>query len=222
MSSRMAWVAVVPVKGTPGAKRRLGALPGRARLADAFALDTVAALLAARGIDRVFVVTGDDALAVRLAALGAEIVREAVARDPADPMNAAIRQGLAAARAAFPQAGLAVLTGDLPALTPADVERTLALAAAHERSMVADVDGTGTTTLLGLAGAWLEPRFGIGSAAAHEAGGHVPLELPAAASIRRDVDTPADLAAAQRLGLGPHTRPLAEAAPAAPGSPRIR
>ncbi|MBC7442458.1 MAG: 2-phospho-L-lactate guanylyltransferase [Ramlibacter sp.] len=228
----MSWVAIVPVKGNPGAKSRLGERPDRAGLADAFALDTVAALLAARGVDRVLVVTGDGELAGRLAELGADIVREvrAPATDPgvgaappgpvrpADPLNAAIRQGLSVARATFPQANLAVLTGDLPALTPADVERTLHLAAAHGRSLVPDAAGTGTTTLLALAGIPIEPRFGVGSRAAHEAAGHVPLALPASVSIQYDVDTAVDLAVAQHLGLGPHTRRLVDGAPA-PAAP---
>jgi len=198
-------VAVVPVKGNPGAKSRLGERPDRARLADAFALDTVTALLAARGVDLVLVVTADEDLAARLAALGAEIVPEGVA---ADPMNAAIRSGLAAARRRFPESNLMVLTADLPALTPAEVERALALAAGHERSMLADAAGTGTTTLLALAGIPIEPRFGPDSRAAHEAAGHVPLEVPPSSGIRWDVDTAEDLLVAARLGLGPHTRPL--------------
>ncbi|TFD32019.1 2-phospho-L-lactate guanylyltransferase [Cryobacterium cryoconiti] len=215
---------MVPVKGNPGAKSRLGDRPDRAGLADAFALDTVAALLAARGVGRVLVVTADDALATRLAALGAEIVPEQPwtgdggpeasvsedGREGAGPMNAAIRTGLAAARARLPLANLMVLTGDLPALTPADVERTLHLAAAQERSLVPDAAGTGTTTLLALAGIPIEPRFGERSRAAHEAAGHVVLGLEASVSIRCDVDTTADLAVAQRLGLGEHTRLLVD------------
>ena len=228
----MSWVAIVPVKGNPGAKSRLGDRPDRAGLADAFALDTVAALLSARGVDRVLVVTGDGVLGGRLAELGADIVRETPGRSstgrastvhsstaptdprtdrPTDPLNSAIRQGLTVARAAFPRANLAVLTGDLPALTAADVERTLHLAAAQERSLVPDAAGTGTTTLLALAGIPIEPRFGVGSRAAHEAAGHVVLALEASVSIRYDVDTTADLAVAQRLGLGVHTRLLVDA-----------
>ncbi|TFC83100.1 2-phospho-L-lactate guanylyltransferase [Cryobacterium cheniae] len=217
----MSWVAIVPVKGNPGAKSRLGERPDRAGLADAFALDTVAALLAARGIDRVLVVTGDGELAALLADLGADIVREDPVRAsavPTDPLNAAIRQGLLVARARFPQASLAVLTGDLPALTPADVDRTLNLAAAHERSLVPDAAGTGTTTLLALAGTPMEPRFGVGSRTAHEAAGHVPLGLPTSVSIRHDVDTAADLGVAQQLGLGVHTRLLVDGAPGRPSS----
>ncbi|TFC15661.1 2-phospho-L-lactate guanylyltransferase [Cryobacterium algoritolerans] len=223
----MSWIAVVPVKGNPGAKSRLGELPERALLADAFALDTVAAALATRGIERVLVVTGDERIAARLVALGAEVVAEeppageppagespageppaGEPRMPADPMNAAIRRGLTVARTRFPLSNLLVLTGDLPALTPADLERVFALAAEHERSMVPDAAGTGTTTLLALAGVPVEPRFGPGSRAAHEAAGYVPLEIPPATGIRSDVDTAFDLLVAGRLGLGQYTRPL--------------
>lgn len=202
----MSWVAVVPVKGNPGAKSRLADLPERAALADAFALDTVAALVSAAAVERVFVVTGDAQLAPLLGHLGAVIVAEA--RAPADALNAAITQGVAAARTTHPNANVAVFTGDLPALLARDVESALALAAAHERSMIPDAEATGTTTLLALAGVPFEPRFGPGSRQAHEAAGHVPLNIPVSASIRRDVDTPADLDAARALGLGRFTGAL--------------
>ncbi|MEO6200909.1 MAG: 2-phospho-L-lactate guanylyltransferase [Cryobacterium sp.] len=218
----MRWVAVVPVKGRPHAKTRLGDHPERARLADAFALDTVAALLAASAVDRVVVVTADAALAALLAELGALVVPEVLqpsapdahagpsgpAVDRPDPLNAAITQGVDAARASWPGCGIAVVTGDLPALTVADVEAALGLAAAHRLSMVADEEGTGTTALFALAGVPFGPRFGLGSRATHEAAGHVPLGLPATASIRRDVDTVDNLAEALHHGVGVHTSAL--------------
>lgn len=126
----------------------------------------------------------------------------------ADPLNSAIEQATDAVLRSFPQAGLAVFTGDLPCLTVADVESALALAATHERSMVADREGAGTTVLLAVAGVPFRPRFGPGSRAAHESAGHVPLDLPATSSVRQDVDTPDDLADALDLGVGPHTRAL--------------
>ncbi|TFB47560.1 2-phospho-L-lactate guanylyltransferase [Cryobacterium tagatosivorans] len=214
----MNWVAVVPVKGTPEAKSRLGDLPDRGGLADAFALDTVAALLESPLIREVFVVTADGALATRLAGLGAVIVPE-LRRDPTDPLNAAIRQGVDAARAARPECGIAVLTGDLPALTASDVQAALGLAAEHPLSMVADEEGTGTTALLALGGVPFSPRFGVGSRAAHQAAGHVPLGLPPTASIRRDVDTVDNLAEALHHGVGVHTSALVASASGAPGLP---
>ncbi|TFD57930.1 2-phospho-L-lactate guanylyltransferase [Cryobacterium sp. Hh38] len=203
------WVVVVPVKGTAGAKSRLGAGAGRAGLADAFALDTVAALVAASAVERVFVVTASARLGVLLAALGAVIVPEVPGPDAGqDRLNAAIEQGAEAARFACPDANLAVVTGDLPALHVADVETAFALAATHPLSMVADAEGVGTTTLLAQAGYRFTPRFGLGSRAAHEGDGHVVLDLPLSSSLRRDVDTAADLDTARALGLGPHTSEL--------------
>lgn len=211
---------MVPVKGSAAAKSRLGDLPepfpARGALAEAFALDTVAALLASASVHRVLVVTNDPAAAAPLAALGAQIVPELPQTSPSDaangrheatrdPLNAAIAEGVRVAQELYPQRNLAVLTGDLPALTTADVETALTAASAHDRAMIADEEGTGTTTLLALAGVSLTPRFGPGSRAAHEGAGHVPLNLPASASIRRDVDTVDNLAEVLRRGVGAHT-----------------
>ncbi|GAB3126949.1 hypothetical protein GCM10027056_25410 [Glaciibacter psychrotolerans] len=287
---------MVPVKGTPAAKSRLAAHPERIRLAEAFAIDTVSALLAAPSVARVCVVTADDEVAERMRALGAEIVREPPRRAPGAPdvrefrsapelpglpglpelrelpqdapspasmgrsgvsreiwtapelrelpqdapspasmgrsgvsreadmaactpgasgtpgafdaLNAAIRQGVVVTCATDPGCNVAVVTGDLPALTVADLETVLALASTHDRSMVADEEGTGTTMLLARAGVPFEPRFGVGSRAAHEAAGHIPLDLPLDCTCRRDVDTVDNLAEALRLGVGRATSAL--------------
>lgn len=201
------WVAVVPVKGAPGAKSRLEH-DDRARLADAFALDTVAALLAASVITDVFVVTADTDIGAHLASLGAHVVPETAPRHGDDPLNAAIVMGVDAARTARPGSNVAVFTGDLPSLTVADIEQALSLGAAHRLSMVPDEEGVGTTALLALAGMPFTPRFGAGSRAAHEAAGHHPLNLPPTSSIRRDVDTAANLAEALHLGVGAQTSAL--------------
>lgn len=205
----MTWVAVVPVKGNPGAKTRLGSLPDRAALADAFALDTVTALLAASVVERVVVVTADSELGARIAALGAVIVPE-MRVATGDPLNAAVAHGADAACRLVPTAHLAIVTGDLPALTASHVDRALRLAEGHERSMVPDAQGTGTTMLLARVGVNLTPQFGPGSRARHEAAGHVPLVV--AAGIHRDVDTPDDLKQARTLGVGRHTAALSLAA----------
>ncbi|WP_240694574.1 2-phospho-L-lactate guanylyltransferase [Cryobacterium sp. SO1] len=213
---------MVPVKGSAGAKSRLGDLPetfpARGALAEAFALDTVAALLAAEKVQQVLVVTADPAAAAPLAALGARIVPEpphtsvpeVTAPDASsrDPLNAAIARGIRVAQQEYPLCNVAVLTGDLPALTVPDIETALTAASAHDLAMIADEEGTGTTTLLAQAGIAMVPRFGRGSRAAHEAAGHVPLDLPATASIRRDVDTVDNLAEVLRRGVGAHTSAL--------------
>jgi 2-phospho-L-lactate guanylyltransferase len=70
---------------------------------------------------------------------------------------------------------------------------------------VVDQPGTGTTLLAAAPGVPLDPHFGVGSARAHEESGAVPIELPGIDSVRRDVDTAADLAHAVQLGVGPAT-----------------
>lgn len=188
----MDWVVVVPVKPAAEGKSRLAGFLGpteRAALARAMALDTIEAAAATPGVVRVLVVTAD-----------AEIRASVpfVVDDPGGGLNAAIRAGLTQA-----SGPVAVLLGDLPALRPDHLRAALDLASEHERAFVPDAEGTGTTLLTGLDG--LSPRFGVGSAASHEAHGHVRLDLPEDSTLRRDVDLPADVAAVARLGVGPRT-----------------
>ncbi|MEJ3405813.1 2-phospho-L-lactate guanylyltransferase [Rathayibacter sp. YIM 133350] len=194
------WSVVVPVKGTLQAKSRLGAelsSAARAELGLAFGQDTVAAALACPAVDRVFVVTAASGDWPE----GVTVVPEVEKRG----LNAAIRLGIRAAEAeaAASDSGVAVLLGDLPALRPDELGTALTGAARLERAFVPDAEGTGTTLLTAVAGEALEPRFGEGSAAAHEALGHRRLE--AGVSVRRDVDVPAALDEAVALGVGPRT-----------------
>ncbi|MDT5035245.1 MAG: 2-phospho-L-lactate/phosphoenolpyruvate guanylyltransferase, partial [Micromonosporaceae bacterium] len=142
---------------------------------------------------------------------------------------AALVRGADLDREADHAAGVPVvaLTADLPALRPAELAAALTeLAEGTEptrhtaltrhtgltgrtgrRGYVPDARGTGTTMLAALAGVGLDPRFGPGSAAAHRASGAVEL-LGDWPSVRQDVDTADDLAAAAALGLGPWTAAL--------------
>jgi len=201
------WIVVVPVKGTAASKSRLEPLAARLPLARAFALDTIVALTGAALVDHVIVVTGDPEVVADVEQLGAVVVREE-RRNPVDPLNDAILQGVDAARRREPASPVAVFTSDLPSLRPADVDAALGLARGIPRSMIPDADGTGTAALLARAGEPIVPRFGVGSRDAHERAGHVPLDIPPAAAIRRDVDVVADLAEALRLGVGPYTSAL--------------
>jgi 2-phospho-L-lactate guanylyltransferase len=196
---------VVPVKRLQEAKSRLYA-PGRPRpdhaaLALALAVDTVAAAGAAAAVARVLVVTDDPEAAAAVRAAGALVVAD----EPDAGLNPALAYGARRAAAADPTAGVALLSADLPALRPAELTAALAAAAEHPRSFVPDAAGGGTTLLAARPGVPVDPRYGAGSAAAHLASGAVGLtgDWP---SLRRDVDTPADLLAAAALGLGPATR----------------
>ncbi|MBU2662103.1 2-phospho-L-lactate guanylyltransferase [Actinoplanes bogorensis] len=194
------WVAVMPVKRLTAAKSRLrGAVPAarHADLALAMVRDTATAVLAAATVTELLVVTDDQVAAAAVAALGARVVPDR----PDAGLNEAMRYG------ADEVAGLsryrAVLAGDLPALRPGQLDAALA-AAGPGRGFVADAAGSGTVLLAAPAGEPLDPRFGLGSAAAHAASGARPLEgdWP---GLRQDVDTPADLATVLALGAGEHT-----------------
>ncbi|MEV4478834.1 2-phospho-L-lactate guanylyltransferase [Micromonospora coxensis] len=199
------WTVVVPVKRLDAAKSRLrGALPAvpHEELALALAADTVRAVMACPVVAEVLVVTDDPAVAATAGAAGARAVPDR----PDAGLNAAFRHGAEVAGPGW----VAGLTADLPALRPAELAAALLAAATDTpgvRRFVADAPGSGTVLLAAPPGVALEPRFGVGSAAAHAAGGALPLhgDWP---TLRRDVDTAADLAAAARLGLGPRSAAL--------------
>lgn len=200
----VAWTLVVPLKPLARAKSRLAATAGgpeRTRLALAFAQDTVRAALACTSVRGVSVVTDDHRAALELSALGARIVPDA----PDAGLNAALAHGAAEVRARRPQAALAALNADLPALRPEELGRVLDFAARFPRAFLADAAGTGTTLLSALPGQVLGPHFGPRSRARHRASGAEEIVLSGVRSVRQDVDTAADLVAAGALGLGPFT-----------------
>lgn len=210
-AARGSWCLVVPAKRLGAAKSRLGAYPDdlRADLALAFAADTVEAALRASRVARVLAVTVDPRLAGVLSALGALVVAD----EPGGGLNEALAHGASVARRRFPDLGVAALSADLPALRAADLDEALRAAASHDRAFVSDTPRIGTTMLTARAGRALTPRFGGPSRAAHLASGAAEIAAPPLDSLRRDVDTPADLAAALRLGAGPRTRQVAAALP---------
>ncbi|MEV4511452.1 2-phospho-L-lactate guanylyltransferase [Dactylosporangium sp. NPDC049525] len=194
------WVAVVPVKPLSVAKTRLrGAVPQPSHpgLVLAMARDTVAAVLACPAVARVVAVCDDPLVRAALLAAGATCLPDT----PADGLNAALTFGARGAGGA----PVVALTADLPAMRPADLAVVLAEAARlGRRVFVPDLEGSGTVLLAAPAGVPLDPHFGPGSAAAHLRSGAARLDgdWP---SLRRDVDTAADLDAAADLGLGAHT-----------------
>lgn len=206
MIEKAAWHVLMPVRGTTGSKTRLfpHETDGRARreLALAFACDAVSAVLASSVVAEVSVITGDREAAALFTGLGAGVITETGAAG----LNAAIRQGLRHSRTTHPLHWRAVLMADLPALEGSDVTAALRLAREHGAAVVPDASGHGTTMLTLHPGTETEPRFGPGSHAAHRAAGLHALDVPPGSTLRRDVDTLADLAAAAALGVGPHTQ----------------
>jgi 2-phospho-L-lactate guanylyltransferase len=197
------FAVVVPVKPPALGKSRLVGLPDDVRraLAEAFALDTVAACLAATRVGAVLVATDDASFAARLSSLGCPSIPDGVTGD----LNASLRQAAAEAQRRWPDLRPAALCADLPALRPADLDAALG-EVGEEPAYVPDAAGLGTTLYTA---AWnrFDPRFGPGSRDAHD------LDAFAvgvgATTLRRDVDDLEDLRAAVALGVGPRTDALA-------------
>jgi len=195
------YVALVPVKPPALGKSRLVGLADdqRRALAAAFALDTVAACAASTAIAEVLVATDDASFSVELGRLGAVTIPDGVALD----LNGTLRQSAAEARRRWPHLVPVALTADLPAVRATDLDEALGDVAPGEAAYVADADGLGTTLYTAAYDAF-DPRFGPGSALAHDATGARPI-LAALPRLRRDVDDLDDLAEAIALGVGTRT-----------------
>lgn len=237
------WNLIMPVKRLERAKTRLGGLTDerRRRLALSFALDAADAALASARVRRLLVVTADPDAASELRRRGAVIVEETWCAG----LNAAIEQGAAAVRQDDPMGRTAVITGDLPAASSAEIDAALASAESHRRAVLADSDSTGTVFLTANpfttnsptvnpitsdplvanpravpeapSRVRLRPLFGPDSYARHVNAGHIALrgDFP---GLQRDVDTREDLEAACSLGVGAMTT----AALSEPGAALLR
>lgn len=201
------WSVVVPVKRPEFAKSRLAPAVGSLRpaLARAFAADTVSAALTCHLVGAVVVVTDDDEVAKDAVTMGADAIEDT----PDAGLNPALRHGAAYARELWPDLWVAAMSADLPALKPAELGAALeAASSADGVSFVADAAGVGTVLYAAGAGAAFGPRFGAQSRSSHLSDGAAELAIDDVPSLRRDVDTLADLRAAADLGLGPRTAPL--------------
>lgn len=191
----MRTLAVLPVKTFAAAKTRLAAglgLPQPA-LAEEMARGVLAALSAARGIERVVVVTREPRMADAAAALGAELVEE----DELRGHSAAAALGVARAAALGAQRVL-LAAGDCPLLGAGDVEALLERHSEPGVVILTDRHGTGTNALLLAPPTAIAPSFGMGSRERHAELAHragVPWTVEELDAFAFDVDTAEDLAA---------------------------
>jgi 2-phospho-L-lactate/phosphoenolpyruvate guanylyltransferase len=197
-------VVLLPVKPPAHGKSRLSVFSGladpvRRRLAEAFALDTASACLAASSVGAVLAVTDDARFSADLTAIGCVAIPDGVS----DDLNGTLMQAAAEASRRWPDLVPVALTGDLPALQPTDLDAALSSVPTGQAAYVSDADGVGTTLYTAPVGDFA-PRFGEGSRSAHDEAGALPVagEL---ATLRQDVDDLDDLRAALALGLGPRT-----------------
>ncbi len=190
------WTIVIPIRDPQTGKTRLRA--GSAVNA-AIAHDTLTATLACDAVARVVLVTDQpDWISTQLLS----DPRLHLVPQYSRGLTAAIELGLECA-AATPTA---VMLGDLPSLSPAELAGALVSATTVPRGMVTDHCGTGTTLITAQRAGDHRPNFGPDSAALHRGLGYAELPVPTGSGLRRDIDTPADLDHAMRHGTGSATR----------------
>ncbi|BBZ45087.1 2-phospho-L-lactate guanylyltransferase [Mycobacterium parmense] len=195
---------IVAVKRLAAAKTRLAPVFSagtREKVVLAMLVDTLTAARRVAAVGSITVVTPDDAAAATAAELGATVLADPTPDGHRDPLNNAIATAERASADFF--SNTVVLQGDLPALQTQELAEAVAAARAHRRSFVADRLASGTTALLAF-GTALDPRFGPDSSARHRRSGAIEL-TGAWPGLRCDVDTPADLTIARRLGIGAAT-----------------
>ncbi|APT12162.1 2-phospho-L-lactate guanylyltransferase [Mycobacterium avium] len=195
---------IIAVKRLAAAKTRLAPVfSARTRESVVLAMltDTLTAATRVRSLGSITVITPDEAAAAAAAALGADVLADPTPEGHPDPLNNAIATAERAVSGSF--ANIVALQGDLPALQSQELAEAVAAARAHRRSFVADRLATGTAALFAF-GTRLDPRFGSDSSARHRSSGAIEL-TGAWPGLRCDVDTPTDLAAARRLGVGAAT-----------------
>lgn len=195
---------IIAVKRLAAAKTRLAPVFSartRESVVLAMLMDTLTAAGRVRSLGSITVITPDDAAAAAAAELGADVLTDPTPEGHPDPLNNAIATAERAVGGSF--ANIVALQGDLPALQTQELNEAITAARQHRRSFVADRLATGTAALFAF-GSPLGPRFGSDSSARHRSSGAIEL-TGAWPGLRCDVDTPTDLAAARRLGVGPAT-----------------
>lgn len=188
---RPSWTAVVPIRDFHTGKSRLrGYLPDRIvnQVARQLAKRTIAELQDCRAIRRILVVSDVD--------LSEGLVEEGVdhlVQRPGGRLNAAVREGLIAARAHRMDSPILVTHADLPYVTGSEYTNLIRkLNAIGEDTYVPDRTGTGTTMLALHPGSTRCPSFGSGSGPRHEEHGFRRIELSQDSGLRNDLDTITD------------------------------
>jgi 2-phospho-L-lactate guanylyltransferase len=195
---------IIAVKRLAAAKTRLAPVFSartRETVVLAMLIDTLTAAASVGSVGSITVITPDEAAGAAAADLGANVLADPTPGGHGDPLNNAITAAEKEVAGSF--SNIVVLQGDLPALQTQELSGAIVAARHHQRSFVADRLATGTAALFAF-GTALDPKFGPDSSARHRRSGAIEL-TGAWPGLRCDVDTPADLAAARRLGVGAAT-----------------
>jgi 2-phospho-L-lactate guanylyltransferase len=191
------WVAIVPVKGIQDSKTRLG----RSDLTIPLFTDVVTALIGSTCIASIKVVTPDPVIARLATSLNCEVILEG----DGGGLSSAINNGLNRCNDEG-QDNVLILLGDLPCLTPEQIDLFLEIGSVHETAFLSDAEGTGTTMWMRTSLGAIPPQFGIRSRARHRESGVYEVDGETFNGARRDVDTEVNLWDAVRIGVGSATR----------------
>jgi 2-phospho-L-lactate guanylyltransferase len=201
--------ALIPAKGFTNAKQRLSSLLGadeRALLAETMLRDALRETLAARGLEAVYVVTGDAQVSAIASTLGARVIFEQEEKGE----TAAVTFALLEMKRRGAEAAL-IIPADIPLLRAADLELLVETAAPREASspfalLVPSHDRLGTNALLLAPPDAIGLGFGYNSFTYHinqvaERG--IPLRVVENERIALDIDEPHDLERFIAAGGGP-------------------
>lgn len=191
--------ALIPAKGFTNAKQRLSPLLGvveRELLAEAMLRDVLGQVVLSRGLDGVYVVTGDSKVSEIASFLGVHVIREDNERGET--------QAVVFALSRMRQAGVhsvLVIPGDIPLVRSSDIELLLEQFSGHDRNvpfalLTPSHDRMGTNALLLSPPDVIKLRFGYDSFSYHlseiTATGLPPRVLENE-RIALDIDEPKDL-----------------------------
>ena len=190
--------ALIPVKGFRNAKQRLSPLldaADRELLAEAMFRDVLREVVRARGLDAVFVVTGNDQVGEIATVMGARVIRERAETGETAAVDLARLELKRAGREA-----VLILPGDMPLVRAADIEQVLSQVAngtaAPFALLVPSHDRLGTNALLLAPPDIIKLRFGYDSFSYHmsqvSAQG-LPLRFIENDRIALDIDEPKEL-----------------------------
>ncbi len=206
-------IAILPMKRFGTAKSRLAAALGtgaRQALAQAMFSDVLAALRRVERLDAIAVITADREVVASLHGEGVTLLPDEQESGQSAATLIGVKEALVAG---FDR--VLLVPGDAPLLDPVAVNALLEGATGSpELVIVPDRHLTGTNALLISPPDALEPSFGPGSLARHEAAAAaagLSYRVDRIESLMLDIDTPEDLGTligvlAQRRALAPRTR----------------
>jgi 2-phospho-L-lactate guanylyltransferase len=205
-NNRNIW-ALVPIKSLEGAKSRLAGVltpEQRKTLAKAMLCDVLDTLALVEGLAGILVVTDDAEVMSITEGFGVTAISDPIEKG----MNSAIRHGMRWLDAKH-GAGVIVVPGDIPFVTPEELNSVL-VALRSNSVVIVPAIRDGGTNVLGIASTLsMQPSFGQDSFARHVGAslalGSAPkiIELDGAG---HDIDVAADLIVDIREGSGSRTR----------------